>query len=88
GGMGAASVADARADKARIVAIVPAAATRAVTAADDRLRTGFRRDEEQPPALVTLAPDGRGEAQARAAFDAKGYEASAVLYGPLDAPRI
>lgn len=88
GGMGAASVADARADKARIVAIVPPPAMRAFKESDGRLRAVFRRDEEQPPALVTVAPDGRGLDQARSLFAAKDYEASAVLAGPIDAPHV
>jgi len=88
GGMGAASVADGRADKARIVAIVPDAAARTIAEADTRLRAVFRRDEEAPPALVTLRPAGDPAAQARAAFSAKDYDASAVLYGPLERPQV
>ena len=88
GGMGAASVADGRADKTRMVAIVSPDQARVMTDADDRLRDVFRRDEEAPPALATLTPTGDAAAQARAAFESKDYEASAVLYGPLDRPQI
>ena len=88
GGMGAASVADGRADKTRMVAIVSPHQARVMTDADDRLRDVFRRDEEAPPALATLTPTGDAAAQARAAFESKEYEASAVLYGPLDRPQI
>ncbi|MCI1141316.1 hypothetical protein MOP88_01410 [Sphingomonas sp. WKB10] len=49
GGMGAASVADGRADKTRMVAIVSPDQARVMTDADDRLRDVFRRDEEAPP---------------------------------------
>ena len=43
GGLGAASVADGRADKTRIVAIVPDAQGKTIVAADTRLRGVFRR---------------------------------------------
>ena len=88
GGLGAASVADGRADKARIVAIVPDAQAPTIAAADTRLRTVFRRGEEAPPGLTTLRPAGDPAAQARAAFATRDYEASAVLFGPLDAPHV
>lgn len=88
GGLGAASVADGRADKTRIVAIVPDAQGKTIVAADTRLRGVFRRGEEAPPTLITLRPASDAAAQARAAFAAKDYEASAVLYGPLDAPQV
>ena len=88
GGMGAASVADGRADRTRIVAIVPDGQARSIAEADTRLRAVFRRDDEAPPALTTLRPAGDPAAQARAAFAAKDYEASAVLYGPLANPQV
>ncbi|MGR6329770.1 ABC transporter permease [Sphingomonas sp. XXL09] len=88
GGMGAASVAGSNSDRARVVAIVPDAAARPIAEADTRLRAVFRRDEEEPPALTTLTAGADPAAQARAAFAAKDYEASAVLYGPLATPTI
>jgi ABC-2 type transport system permease protein len=88
GGLGAASVADGRADKTRIVAILPDAQARTIADADVRLRAVFRRADEAPPVLATIAPAGDASAQARATFAAKEYEASAVLYGPLDAPQV
>ncbi len=88
GGLGAASVADSRGDRARIVAIVPDAQARTIAEADTRLRDVFRRSEEAPPGLTTLRPAGDPAAQARAAFASKDYEASAVLYGPLAAPQV
>ncbi len=87
GAMGAAQAADHGADRVRIVAIVPDALAQTLVEADTRTRTVFRRDEE-PPQLVTVAPDGNPAAQARAAFEAKDYDATAVLYGPLDRPTI
>ena len=88
GGMGAASVASGSADKTRIIALLPPAQKTAFVAADTRLRAAFRRPEEQPPELMVETPAADAAAQAQAAFSAKGYDASAVLYGPLDAPRI
>ena len=87
GGMGAASVSGGAQDKTRIIAIVPAGTARPITQADTGLRTLFR-DEEAPPALTTVAPAADPAAQARAAFETKDVDASAVLYGPLDAPQI
>jgi ABC-2 type transport system permease protein len=88
GGMGAASVADSRADKSRIVAIVPDASSRMMATADARLRTAFRRSDDAPPVLVTQQPGGDPAAQARAAFATDDFEATAVLYGPLDRPQV
>ena len=87
GGLGAASVADGASDKTRIVAIVPAAQARPIAEADTRLRAIFRGDEA-PPVLTTLTPAADPAAQARAAFEAKDYDAAAVLYGPLDRPTV
>ncbi len=87
GGITAASMADGAKDKARIIAIVDADDTRAMTQADTRLR-GVFRPEGGPPGLTTMAPARNPATQARAAFDTKVYDASAVLYGPLDRPTI
>jgi ABC-2 type transport system permease protein len=87
GGLGAATVAGGGSDKARVVAIVPRDLAGPLADADARLRTVFRRGEAPPP-LVTLAPAGDPAAQARRAFAAKAFEASAVLYGPLARPTI
>lgn len=88
GGLGAATVAQGSADKARVIAIVPDALARPIAEADTRLRAAFRRDEDAPPGLTTLRPTGDAQAQARAAFRAKDYDAVAVLYGPLASPHI
>ncbi|MDQ1158585.1 ABC-2 type transport system permease protein [Sphingomonas sp. SORGH_AS 950] len=87
GAMGAAQAADHGADHVRIVAIVPDALAGSFVEADRRSRAIFRRDEE-PPALVTLAPARDPAAQARAAFESRDYDATAVLYGPLDRPTL
>ncbi len=87
GALGAAQAADHGADRVRIVAIVPDATAAAFAAADRQSRTIFRRDEE-PPKLVTLPPARDPAAQARAAFESPDYDATAVLYGPLDRPTI
>ena len=87
GGMGAASVSGGAQDKTRIIAIVPATTARPIDDADARLRGMFRGDEA-PPELSIVAPKADPAAQARAAFETKDVDASAVLYGPLDAPQI
>ena len=99
GGLGAASVADGASDKTRIVAILPRDLAPAMTTADTRLRAAFRRDEA-PPTLTLIEPgiepgtdpktDPVADAarQADAQFARHDVEASAVLYGPLDAPTI
>ncbi|WP_230481252.1 ABC transporter permease [Sphingomonas sp. Leaf21] len=87
GAMGAQQAADHGSDRARIVAIVPDALASAVVDADRRARTVFRRDEE-PPALILLTPAAESAVQARKTFEAKDYDAMAVLYGPLDRPTI
>lgn len=88
GGLGAASVADGRADKSRIVAIVSATDAPIFAKVDEQMRSVFRRDEEAPPILSTLRPTSDPARQARNVFTAKDYEAAAVLYGPLAKPQI
>jgi ABC-2 type transport system permease protein len=87
GGVGAASMADSSADKSRIVAIASAADARALLAADKDLRGLYRR-REGPPVLIVEAPSGDEAKQARAAFDAKDTDPTAVLYGPLSRPTV
>ncbi|HVI99707.1 MAG TPA: ABC transporter permease [Sphingomonas sp.] len=87
GGLGAATMADSSADRSRIVAIVPADRAAAVATVDATLRTVFRQPEA-PPELRIDTPAADPAAQARALFDARDVEASAVLYGPLDRPTI
>ena len=87
GALAASNIGPGSADKVRIVAIVPAELARPIAEADRRLRTVFR-SRQAPPALATLAPSSDPVRQARAAFASTDYEASAVLYGPLDSPTI
>ncbi|MET4898183.1 ABC transporter permease [Sphingomonadaceae bacterium jetA1] len=87
GALGAQRAADHGADTARIVVIAPDVSARALVEADRRTRALFRRDEE-PPTLLTIAPARDPAAQARRAFEARAYDATAVLYGPLDRPTI
>lgn len=87
GGLGGATLARGSADLDRIIAIVPAEDGKALMAADKRLRAVFRPADAPPPLFIEV-PAGDPAAQARAAFAAKDYEASAVLYGPLDRPQL
>ncbi len=87
GGLGAASVADGTQGKSRAIVLVPRSQTAAIVTADGRLRHIFRPDEA-PPELATQTPGADPQAQARAAFRAKDYDAAAVLYGPLSKPTI
>ena len=87
GGLGAASIADGKVDKLRLVAIVPADEGAALQAADGSLRGVFRRSEA-PPKLFVEAPGANPGAQARALFENKNIEVTASLVGPLAAPTI
>jgi ABC-2 type transport system permease protein len=87
GALAASNLGPGSADTVRIVAIVPDEHARPMARADARLRAVFRT-REAPPELTTLTPSGDPEAQARAAFDRDEYDASAVLYGPLDRPTV
>ncbi|MEN2785930.1 ABC transporter permease [Sphingomonas qilianensis] len=88
GGLGAASLRDGNDHKDRIVAIVTAEQARTMNAIDTRLRRIFRGRDERPPVLVTEAPGPDSAARARAELQAKEYDVSAVLYGPLATPTI
>ncbi|MGK6318174.1 ABC transporter permease [Sphingomonas sp. DT-204] len=85
GGLGAHGMADSSLDKERIVAIASETEGRALIAADRGLRPLFRRGEA-PPRLFIEPPAADPEAQARALFERKDIEASAVLFGPLERP--
>ncbi|MEG3087915.1 ABC transporter permease [Sphingomonas sp. PB4P5] len=88
GGLGAASINNGNDAKDRIVAIVPAAQAATMKAVDTRLRAIFRGREERPPQLTIEAPGGDPAARARAELNAKDYDVSAILYGPLTTPTI
>ncbi len=88
GGLGAASVAEGSASKARIVAIVPDALARPFAQADTRLRAAYRSPEDQPPELTTMRAETDVGAQAQRVFAGKAFDASAILFGPLDRPHV
>ncbi|WP_260599823.1 ABC transporter permease [Sphingomonas endolithica] len=88
GGLGAASVSKGSEDKVRMVAIVPADQGAIMKALDTRLRRVFRGRDERPPALTIEAPTADPAALARREMDAKDYDVSSVLYGPLAKPTI
>ena len=87
GGMGAATVDSAAADKSRIIAIVPPATARTMTAEDKRLRALFRRDA-RPAALITAAPSPDPATQARRMLNDPDRDVDGVLYGPLERPTV
>ena len=88
GGLGAQSVAVGSKERARLVAIVPGALARPITEADRRLRPIYREREEAPAELMLLRPTGDPLTQAKAAFASKDYDATGVLFGPIDRPHI
>jgi len=88
GGLGAATVASGSDDKNRIVAIVSPAQAATMRSVDTRLRQIFRGRDERPPQLVAETPGADPAATARAELQAKDYDVSAVLYGPLETPTI
>lgn len=87
GGIGATQLAEGSRDRLEIVALVSEADGARLGAADQALRRIYRPDEEPPP-LRIAAPGADPGAQARALFDGGEIETSAVLYGPLERPRI
>ena len=87
GGMGAASVSDGAADKARVVAIAAPREAALLREADGALRRIFPHDA-RPPVLEIRAPSGDGDAQARAALATPGVDVVAAMAGPLDRPHI
>ena len=87
GALGGSTLARGPVSKDRIVTIAGGGDARALEIADKRLRAVFRPDEG-PPALQILAPSGTGRDQAHRAFNARDYDASSVMYGPLDRPVI
>jgi ABC-2 type transport system permease protein len=87
GGQAGQSIADSGEARLRIVAIAPAAQAGEIRAVDRQLRLLFRREDAPPSLLIEEA--GRDPAgQARAQFDRRDVEITAVLFGPLEAPVI
>jgi len=87
GGFAAQSMASGSADKERIVVIAPSSDAPLLLATDHRLRDLFSGDG-MPATVMVSSPSGDAAAQARAAFDDKDHDVSAVLYGPLATPTI
>ncbi len=87
GGLGAAGAVGGSA-RSRVVAIVPDTLARPIAEADTRMRGIFRDPDDAPPPLATLHPAGDPLAQARAAFASADFDATAVMFGPLDHPHI
>ncbi|MBX9797011.1 ABC transporter permease [Sphingomonas sp.] len=87
GALGGATFAAGAEGKARLIAIAAPADQAGLRAADERMRRIFRRGDAPPP-LIIEAPGADPAAQARAAFDRKDYDATAVLHGALDHPDI
>ncbi len=87
GALGGSTLARGVPGKDRLIAIVSAADSKAMAAADGQLRVVFRPGDAPPP-LTTIAAGTRPEAQARQSFDAKDFSTAAALYGPLDKPQI
>ena len=87
GALGSASFAHGSDDIERIVAVVAPEDGKALASVDARLRPVVRA-RSAPGELKVEAAGATPEAQARAAFAAKDYEALAVLWGPLDHPHI
>ncbi|WP_136162011.1 ABC transporter permease [Sphingomonas flavalba] len=87
GGVGAAQLADGGAERARIVAVLPADEGRRFAAADAALR-GVFRPGEAPPELIVETAGADPAKQARSMLDAPARHVVAVLSGPLAAPTI
>ena len=87
GGIGAARMSDGDADRARIVAILPAAQGRIMAAEDARLRRIMRRDGRPAP-LAIVAPEPDPARQARALVAGSDRDVDGVLYGELARPTI
>ena len=79
GSLGASQMASSAAGKAAIVFVATPGDAPRIAAADAELHKSFASAE-----LVIAAPDGRGEAQARALFDREKGDVYAVAFGPLD----
>lgn len=86
GGLGANSVSSSGEAKQRMVVIAPAGQVAALTEIDKQMRLLFPATAR--PQLRVEMPQGDAARQARAMFDRKDFEAAAVMFGPLEKPRI
>jgi len=88
GGLGAKSIVGDD-SQMKMVVIAPAEQAEVLLKTDKQLRKIFPpKSELMPPPLTIAAPDGDPAAQARAFFDSDKFDASAVLFGPLDKPEV
>lgn len=87
GGMGAASVTQSATDTARLVAMLPATAAKALRSADAQLRPLVRGDAAPPPLVLHPSLETSPIAP-RAMLDAPRADINAVLYGTLAHPRV
>ncbi|MEH3104226.1 MAG: ABC transporter permease [Sphingomonas phyllosphaerae] len=87
GGVSAASVTQGSSDKARLVAMLPAASAKALRSADAQLRA-LVRGEAAPPPLALHPSVENAQIVSRAMLDAPGADVNAVLYGTLAQPRV
>lgn len=87
GGLGASTMAQGAADRARIVVIAAPDQAAAIAATDRQLRQVFGHGDIPPPLdIMPSAGDPAGEARARVA--SRDGDVDAALYGPLDRPTI
>ncbi|TGX52723.1 ABC transporter permease [Sphingomonas gei] len=87
GSMSATSAAGSGEARQRIVVIASADKAKEIAEVDKQLREAFGRPTRWPALQIEGAGDDVA-AQARALIDSSQFEATAVLYGPLDKPRI
>lgn len=87
GGTGARMIAESGGEARRIVAIADADYAPRLAEADARLRGVFPA-AVAPPSLDLRAPEADPAAQARAIFAERSFDATAVLYGPPEAPHV
>lgn len=87
GGLGASTVTESAAGRARMVVIAAPEQAAALVATDRQLRKVFGRSDIPPPLDIT-APGRNPAAQARAAIMEPSGDVDAALFGPLDKPTI
>jgi len=83
GGMGASQLASSAAGKSAMIFVAEARDAPALEVVDRDLRRSFNF-RQMPADLILAAPDGRGEAQARALLGRDRTDVFAVAFGPLD----
>jgi ABC-2 type transport system permease protein len=86
GGSGAAQMGASSAEKTRIVAIAEGRIAQRIKAADAQRRTLYRGGEG-PPELMVTRPSIDVARQVKELFNSKTVDVTAVLSGPLQAPR-